>query len=106
MDFKVWIFEEVVHEDDEFTHDSGERDFGGFAGGAEPLIKLFEWTVGMSGDEGRHVKGTSDGSAATADAAPTVPLAALARVRGQSGQGRGLAAAERAEFREFGQHAQ
>ena len=28
---KFGIFEEAVHEDDEFTHDGGEGDFGGFA---------------------------------------------------------------------------
>ena len=25
-----WFFEEVIHEDDEFAHDGGESDFGGF----------------------------------------------------------------------------
>lgn len=25
-----WVFEEVIHEDDEFAHDGGESDFGGF----------------------------------------------------------------------------
>ena len=36
------IFQEVVEEDDEFAHDGGERDFLGFAGGDQPLIKRFQ----------------------------------------------------------------
>ena len=35
---EVRIFEEAVHEDDEFAHDGGEGNFGRFACGAEPLI--------------------------------------------------------------------
>jgi hypothetical protein len=34
---KIGTFEEVVEEDDEFAHDSGEGDFGGFACRAQPL---------------------------------------------------------------------
>ena len=34
LECKVWIFEDVVHEDDEFAQDGGERDFSGFACGA------------------------------------------------------------------------
>ena len=47
LECKVRIFEDVVHEDNEFAHDGGERNFGGFSGGAQPLIKLFELPVGM-----------------------------------------------------------
>ena len=32
---KIGIFEEVVEEEEELTHDGGEREFGGFAGGAQ-----------------------------------------------------------------------
>ena len=96
----------MVHEDDEFAHDGGEGNFGGFAGGAQPLVKLFELAIGMGGDECGHVERTADRCASTADAAASVPLAAFARMRGQSGQGGGLAAVERAQFGQFGQHAQ
>jgi hypothetical protein len=34
LEYKVRIFEGVVHQDDEFTHDGGEGDFGGFTPGA------------------------------------------------------------------------
>ena len=36
---KVRIFEQVIEEGDEFTHDGRERHFGGFAFAAEVLIK-------------------------------------------------------------------
>jgi hypothetical protein len=48
LECKVWIFEDVIHEDYEFAHDGGERNFGRFACGAEPLVKLFELAIGMS----------------------------------------------------------
>src|ERR1017187_8311748 len=106
LGYKVGMFEGVVHEDDEFAHDGGEGDLGGFAGGAQPLVKLLELTVGTGGDERGHVKGTPDRRASATDAAASVPLATFARMRCQSGQGRRLAAVERAQFGQFGQHAQ
>ena len=47
MECKVGIFEDVIHEDDEFAHDGGEHNFGGFASRPQSLIKLFEMAVGM-----------------------------------------------------------
>lgn len=44
----------MVEEDDEFTHDGGERDFLGFAGGDQPLIKRFQDRV-EAGDIGALV---------------------------------------------------
>ena len=96
----------MVHKDNEFAHDGSEGHFGGFACGAQPLIKLFKLAVGVGGNECSHVAGASEGCAATADAAASVPLTALTRVRGQSGQGGGLSAVERAQFWQFGQHTQ
>src|ERR1017187_480499 len=75
LGYKVGMFEGVVHEDDEFAHDGGEGDLGGFAGGAQPLVKLLELTVGTGGDERGHVKGTPDRRASATDAAASVPLA-------------------------------
>ena len=46
LECKVRIFEDVVHKDDEFAHDGSKRSFGGFACGAQPLIKRFELAVG------------------------------------------------------------
>ena len=106
LECKVWIFEEVVHEDDEFAHDGSESDFGRLACGAQPLIKLFELPVGMRRNQGRHVERPADRCAPTADASATVPLTTLTRMGCQSGQRRRLAAVERAQFGQFRQHTQ
>ena len=42
---KIMIFEEAVHEDDEFAHAGGHGDEGFLAGGAQAQIKLFEDAV-------------------------------------------------------------
>ena len=45
MECKVWIFKNVIHQDNEFAHDGGELNFGGFTSRAEPPLKLFELPV-------------------------------------------------------------
>jgi hypothetical protein len=32
LECKVGVFEDVIHEDNEFAHDGSERNFGWFAG--------------------------------------------------------------------------
>jgi len=34
LECKVWIFKDVVHKDNEFAHDGGEGNLGGFASSA------------------------------------------------------------------------
>ena len=41
LECKVWIFKDVVHQDDEFAHDSRQSQFGGFARLAQSLVKGF-----------------------------------------------------------------
>ena len=103
---KVWIFEGVVHEDDQFPHDGGEGDFGGFAGRAQALIERLELAVGARRYQRRHIQRAAHWGAASSDAPAAMPLATLPRMRGQSGQCRRLAAVERAQFGQFGQHPQ
>lgn len=100
------MFECEVHEDDKFTHDSGEGDFGGFTCAAQSLIKRFELTIGTGRNECGHVKRAAHRGATTTNAAASVPLTALTRMRGQSGERGRLAAIERAQLGQFGQHAQ
>ena len=106
MEYKVGIFKDLIHENDEFSHDSGERDFGWFACGAEALVKGFKLAVGTSGDQSGHEEGTSDLRAATADKSASAPLAAVARVRCQTGQGGDLSAVKSSQFWKFGQNSQ
>src|SRR5271156_2520521 len=106
LEYKVRIFEDVIHEDDEFAHDGGQGDFGGFASGPEPLIELFELMIRAGRDQGGHVERAADGRASPADTAAAMPLTAFAWMGSQSCQGGGLAAVEGAQFRQFGEHAQ
>src|ERR1700733_12896331 len=106
LEYKVRIFEDMIHQDNEFTHDGGKRDFGGFASGAKALVKLFELAIASGGDESRHVEGASYRSAAATDGAEPLPTAALTSKRSQSGQGGGLLAIEGSQFRQFRQDAQ
>ena len=69
----VRVFEDVVLEDDEFTHDGREGDFGRFARHPQPLVKHFELAVGASGDQGGHVEGAANGGASGANTTATIP---------------------------------
>ena len=66
----------MIHQDDEFTHDGGEGDFGGFAGGTEPLVKRLELAIGMGGDQCGHVKRAATGSLPEVAAKLKEPLTA------------------------------
>jgi hypothetical protein len=86
----VGVFEEAVHEDDEFAHDGGEGEFGGFVVGAEALIEGFEDGVVESGGEGGHIEDFSDSGSAAVDVALSAVLAAAAVERRHAGQGGGF----------------
>ena len=46
----------MIHEDDEFAHDSGEGDFGGFSSITEALVKVFEGGIVADCGESSHVE--------------------------------------------------
>ena len=100
---EVWVFQEAVHEDDEFAHDGSEGDFRWFSGGAEPGIKGFEDVVMADGAQGGHVKRLPDGTAPATDATEAGLMAAVTIVRGDPSQGRSGLVGESAQFWHFGQ---
>src|SRR5271170_6753192 len=57
-------------------------------------------------DQGGHVEGATNRSTTAADTTAALPLATLARMRSQSGEGGGLATVEGAQFGQFGEHSQ
>src|SRR6267378_168285 len=57
---KVWVFEQVVHQDDQLPHHGGEGDFGRFACGDQAVVKRFEQVIAPAGRERGHVKGATD----------------------------------------------
>src|ERR1041385_2533908 len=91
LEDKVGIFEDMIHEDNEFSHDGSEGNFGGFACNAEPLVKDFQRGVGMGGYQGGHVKGSSYGGASAPDGSATVPAATFSGGGGQHRPGGSLA---------------
>jgi hypothetical protein len=101
---KFFIFEEVVHEHDEFAHTRGEGDQWFFASGPQACIKLFKNAIVPDGAQSGHVKGTSHGSPATADVAYSSKLSAVAVIGSHSRQGGSGLRVKFSQFGQFGQH--
>ena len=53
---KIWVSEQVIKENDQFTHKSSDGDLSGFTGGFEALIKVLEHSVSQHGVQGAHVE--------------------------------------------------
>jgi len=100
------MFEDMVHEDDEFSHNGGKSDFGGFAGLSQTPIEGVQDGIGSGGGQSGHVKGTTQGRASPSDGTAALPFSALPWVGCDAGQGSGLSAIERAQFGQFGQDTQ
>lgn len=79
-------FEQGIGGDDELTHNGGDGDFGGFAGGDELLVFGLEVWIEAGGDQSRHVEGLADVGPATANETLAFPLAGLAGDRGKAGR--------------------
>ena len=93
----------MVEVDDEFAHESHERDFLGFACRYEPVVKRFQDGVVASGHEGRHIEDSAHLHLAAANRATTAVFTTVAVVARNSGQGAGLVVgAERGEILGFG----
>ena len=101
---KLFIFEEMIHEDDELAHAGCQGDQRFFTCGAEALIKVLEDPVIADGAEGGHIKGTTHWSSTAADMPPTRVVAAIAIIGGHAGQGGSRLWVEFAEFRHFRQY--
>src|SRR5581483_4373918 len=71
------IFECGVEEDEKFSGDSGEGDFGRLAGGAEFLEEGLEEVVFADGGEAGEVEEAAGGGAAASDVALAAELAAV-----------------------------
>jgi hypothetical protein len=108
----IWLFRErlvkagaIKRLFDRFEQLSGDGDEGdhlGLSGGDEALVEGFEDRVVLDGDHGAHEERAADGGSAGGDEGLAAPLARLAGERCQTGQGRHLAAVERAELGQLG----
>src|ERR1700761_3260506 len=95
---EVGIFEETIHEHDEFAHAGDEGDFWFFASGSEAGIKSFEDGIVTDGAQGGHIKGTADGFATACDMTRTRLLPAIAIIGGDTCQGRSCGIADGTQF--------
>ena len=82
---KIRVFEEVVGEDNELSHKSGESEFFGFAASEETTVEGPEDRVVAGGDEGGHVKNGADLGAAAEDVALSAELTAVVVKKRQEG---------------------
>jgi len=97
------IFQEVVHEDDEFAHAGGQGDQGFFTGSPQAQIEGFKNAVMADGAQGGHVEGATDGMSAAADVTALGLVPAITVVGSQAGQrggGLGIEMSQLGHFRQ------
>src|SRR5438045_8404643 len=66
---KVRVFQELVSEDDELSHEGGKGEFFGFATGEETKVEHSENRIVAGGEERGHVKEGTDVRGAAEDGA-------------------------------------
>jgi hypothetical protein len=87
---KFGTFEQVVGEDDEFSHEGGESEFFGFAPSEETEVERSEDRAMGGGDKCGHVKDRADLRAAAEDVALPAELATVVVKGSDAGEGGGL----------------
>ncbi len=95
---KFRIFEQVVGEDDEFSHEGGEGEFFRFAPSKETEVERSEDRVVAGGDERGHVEDRADLGAAAEDVALPAELTTVVVKWSDTGEGSGLGIGEGAKF--------
>lgn len=74
---QVRMFEEVVREDDELSHEGSESEFFAFTPREETEVEVTEHRVVARGNQGGLVKDRADRRAAAEDVALTAELTAV-----------------------------
>ena len=92
------MFEQVVGEDDELSHQGGESEFFGFATIKETEVERSKDRVVAGGDERGHVKDRADLRAAAEDMALTAELTAVVVKGSDASKGSGLRIGEGTKF--------
>ena len=95
---KVGIFQQVVGEDDEFSHEGGEGEFFGFAPIEEMEVERSKDRVVAGGDERGHVKDRADLRAAAEDVTLTAELTTVVIKGSDAREGGGLGIGEGTQF--------
>lgn len=97
------MFQEMVGQFDQFTHQSHQSDLGRFACGAEFFVKGLQNRITASGHQRGHVKRRSGQGPAMRDVALTAERATIVVVGGQARQCRRLSPRQGSQFWECGQ---
>lgn len=92
------MFQQVVGENDEPSHEGREREFFRFATGEAPEVEWSENRVVTGGDESGHVNDRAELRAAAEDVALTAKLTTVAVKRSDAREGGGLASGEGTKF--------
>ena len=87
---KFRFFEELIEEDDELPHDGGERDFLGFSGGNEALVKRLEYRIKPSRHCRGHIEHPTDFDPSAADRSSASVHAAVPIIRCHSRRADGV----------------
>lgn len=95
---KVRVFQELVGENDELSHEGGEGEFFSFATSERTEVERSEDRVVAGGDERGHIKDRADLRAAAEDVALTAELTAVAVKGSDARQGGGLGIGEGTKF--------
>src|SRR3990170_869579 len=93
------VSEDGVEDGEELTHDGGEGELLGFAGGEQASVEAGQDGVVMGSDEGGHVEHGADLGPAAPGCARAAPGAAVTVYGGDTDQGGDLFVVELAEFR-------
>jgi hypothetical protein len=89
------MFQQLVGEDNELSHESGESKFFGFAASEETEVERSEDRVVAGGDERGHVKDRADLRAAAEDVALPAELTAIVVKGSDAGEGGGLGGSDK-----------
>jgi hypothetical protein len=84
------MFQQLVREDNEFSHEGGESELFGFAASENTEVERSEDRVVAGGDERGHVKDRADLGAATEDVTLAAKLTAVVVKWSDAREGGGL----------------
>ena len=107
VEWDVWGEQDLscdgVEDEQEFSHDGDEGDFGRFACGEQTLVEGAQLGMMTCRDQGGHPEAAAQSVTSAADVAWGAGLPAVAVVRGHADQGGQRTAADPSEFGQFGQ---
>ena len=97
---------EAIGEDDDFSSDGGEGEFGWFSSCCEVLVAALHVGIAAACDQGGHIERAAQGRSSTLDAAFCLDGATFARMRREAGEGGDLLAGDTTDLGELGQEGQ